>query len=61
MPADRRDHSDRAGPNVPISVARLTAAATPRKPIDATLTARMPSQSQSAANLVRSMRNGDRY
>ena len=46
-------------------VARLTAAARPRKPIDATLlqslTAPMPSQSRSAADLVRSMRNGDRY
>ena len=46
-------------------VARLTAVAKPRKPIDAallqSLTAAMPPQSQSAADLVRSMRNGDRY
>lgn len=46
-------------------VARLTAVARPRKPIDAallqTLTAAMPPQSQSAADLVRSMRDGDRY
>ncbi len=46
-------------------VARLTAVAKPRKPINAallqTLTAAMPPQSQSAANLVRSMRDDDRY
>ena len=46
-------------------VARLTAVATPRKRIDATLlqalTATMPSQARSAADLVRSMRDGDRY
>lgn len=46
-------------------VARLTAVARPRKPIDAALlqllTAAMPPQSQSAADLVRSMRDGDRY
>lgn len=46
-------------------VARLTAATRPRKPIDAallqSLTATMPPQSQSAADLVRSMREGDRY
>jgi prevent-host-death family protein len=45
-------------------VARLTAVARPRKPIDAellqSLTASMP-QTQSAADLVRSMRDGDRY
>jgi len=45
-------------------VARLTAVARPRKPIDAallqSLTAAMP-QSQSAADLIRSMRDGDRY
>lgn len=45
-------------------VARLTAVARPRKPIDVallqTLTAAMP-QAQSAADLVRSMRDGDRY
>jgi prevent-host-death family protein len=46
-------------------VARLTAVATPRKPIDAALlgalTATMPPQKQTAADLVRSMRDGDRY
>jgi prevent-host-death family protein len=46
-------------------VARLTAVAKPRKRIDATLlqslTATMPPQSQSAADLMRSMRDGDRY
>jgi len=46
-------------------VARLTAVAGPRKPIDATvlrsLTSTMSPQSQGAADLVRSMRDGDRY
>lgn len=46
-------------------VARLTAVERPRKPIDAALlqllTAAMPPQSQSAADLVRSMRDGDRH
>lgn len=46
-------------------VARLTAVARPRKPIDAellrSLTTAMPPQSQSAGDLVRSMRDGDRY
>ncbi|WNJ88735.1 type II toxin-antitoxin system prevent-host-death family antitoxin [Bosea sp. 685] len=46
-------------------VARLTAVARPRKPIDAALlaalTVTMPAQSESAADLVRSMRDGDRY
>lgn len=46
-------------------VARLTAVARPRKPIDAALlgalTAAMPAQTPSAADLVRSMRDGDRY
>lgn len=46
-------------------VARLTAPVGPRKPIDAarlrSLTATMPPQPQSAADLVRSMRDGDRY
>ncbi|WP_319937633.1 hypothetical protein [Sphingomonas qomolangmaensis] len=46
-------------------VARLTAVARPRKAIDAallqTLTAAMPPQSPGAADLVRSMRDGDRY
>lgn len=45
-------------------VARLTAIAQPRRPIDATLlqalTVTMPRQSQSAAKLVRSMRDDDR-
>ncbi len=46
-------------------VARLTAVASPRKPIDvaqlqALTSARAP-QSQSAADLVRSMRDEDRY
>ena len=46
-------------------VARLTAVATPRKRIDAALlqalVAAVPPQDQSAADLVRSMREGDRY
>lgn len=46
-------------------VARLTALAKPRKAIDAALlhalTATMPPHSQDAADLVRSMRDGDRY
>ncbi len=46
-------------------VARLTAVAHPRKPIDAallqSLTTAMSPQPQSAADLVRSMRDGDRY
>lgn len=46
-------------------VARLTAASKPRKPVDASLlqalTAAMPPPSESAADLVRSMRDGDRY
>jgi prevent-host-death family protein len=46
-------------------VARLTAVAGPRKRIDAallrSLTAAMPFQSGNAADLVRSMRDGDRY
>ncbi|MGL4286871.1 MAG: type II toxin-antitoxin system Phd/YefM family antitoxin [Phreatobacter sp.] len=46
-------------------VARLTAVARPRKPVDAALlealTATMPPQTLSAADLVRSMRDGDRY
>jgi len=45
-------------------VARLTAVARPRKPIDAallhSLTATMPPQAECAADLVRSMRDGDR-
>ena len=46
-------------------VARLTAVARPRKRIDAallqSLTATMPPQAQGAADLVRSMRDDDRY
>lgn len=46
-------------------VARLVASATPRKKIDLAmlhaLTAEMPKQSKTAADLVRSMRDGDRY
>ena len=46
-------------------VARLTAVTRPRKRIDATLlqalTATMPPQTQGAADLVRSMRDDDRY
>lgn len=46
-------------------VARLTAVAKPRKPIDLALvrafTERLPLQNQSAADLVRSMRDDDRY
>ena len=46
-------------------VARLTAVAKPRKRVDETLlralTATMPPEAGSAADLVRSMRDGDRY
>jgi prevent-host-death family protein len=46
-------------------VARLSAVAKPRKPIDAallhSLTSAMPPQAQNASDLVRSMRDGDRY
>ncbi|MDF2599359.1 type II toxin-antitoxin system Phd/YefM family antitoxin [Methylobacterium brachiatum] len=46
-------------------VARLTAVTKPRKPIDLALlqalTAAMPPQSESAVDLVRSMRDSDRY
>ncbi len=46
-------------------VARLTAVARPRKRIDLAmlqaLTAAMPPQDERAADLVRSMRDGDRY
>ena len=46
-------------------VARLTAVARPRKRIDTallqSLTATMPPQAAGAADLVRSMRDGDRY
>jgi prevent-host-death family protein len=47
------------------AVARLTAATRPRKRIDVgllqSLTATMPLQTKGAADLVRSMRDGDRY
>lgn len=46
-------------------VARLTSVARPRKRIDAAmlqaLTTTMPPSAQDAADLVRSMRDGDRY
>jgi len=46
-------------------VAQLTAVGAQRKLIDTamlrSLTATMPPQSQSAADLIRSMRDGDRY
>jgi len=46
-------------------VARLSAATRPRKPVDAaslrSLTAAMPAQTQGAAELVRTMRDDDRY
>lgn len=46
-------------------VARLTAVAEPRKRIDVdllqSLTAAMPAQAVSAGDLIRSMRDGDRY
>jgi prevent-host-death family protein len=46
-------------------VARLTAVSKPRRQIDLAmlqaLTAAMPPSTQSAADLVRSMRDGDRY
>lgn len=46
-------------------VARLTAVNRPRKKIDITqlqaLSATMPRQTEEAATLVRSMRDGDRY
>jgi prevent-host-death family protein len=46
-------------------VARLTAVARPRQRVDAALlqalTATMPPQAEGAADLIRSMRDGDRY
>lgn len=46
-------------------VARLSAVNGPRKPVDAAmlaaLTGAMPPQAESAADLVRDMRDGDRY
>jgi prevent-host-death family protein len=47
------------------TVARLTAVAGPRKPVDLALlqsvTATMPETTESAVDLVRSMRDSDRY
>ncbi len=47
------------------AVARLTAVSKPRKPVDAAklraLTTTMPAQIQTAADLVRSLRDDDRY
>ncbi len=47
------------------AVARLTAVSKPRKPVDAAklraLTSALPAQTQSAADLVRSLRDDDRY
>jgi prevent-host-death family protein len=47
------------------AVARITAAAKPRKPIDEallrSLTSTLSHQPESAEDLVRSMRDGDRY
>ena len=47
------------------AVARLTAVAKPRKRIDVSLlwalTATMPTQTEGGADLMRSMRDGDRY
>lgn len=47
------------------TVAQLTAVTMPRKPIDLALlqavTVPMPLQTEGAAHLVRSMRDGDRY
>lgn len=46
-------------------VARLTSVTPPRKPVDVAalraLTATMPVQTQEAADLIRSMRDSDRY
>jgi prevent-host-death family protein len=46
-------------------IARLTAVARPRKRVDAmllqALTATMPPQAEGAADLIRSMRDDDRY
>ncbi len=59
-----------AGDTIEISrrgkpVARLIGSSRPRKRVDVTtlrtLTATMPPQTQDAADLIRSMRDGDRY
>ncbi len=66
QPTDRVE----AGASIDITrrgkaVARLTAVIKPRERIDAallsSLTASMPAQVQGAADLVRSIRDGDRY
>ncbi len=74
--ADAKAHLSRlveqveAGDSIDITrrgkpVARLTAVNKPRKPIDASLlravTDAIPPQRETAADLVRSMRDGDRY
>jgi prevent-host-death family protein len=74
--ADAKAHLSRlveqveAGDSIDITrrgkpVARLTAVNKPRKPIDALLlravTDATPPQRETAADLVRSMRDGDRY
>jgi antitoxin (DNA-binding transcriptional repressor) of toxin-antitoxin stability system len=59
-----------AGETIQISrrgkpVVELSAVGRPRKPVDVAMlravTAKLPRSSQSAADLVRSMRDGDRY
>jgi len=59
-----------AGETIQISrrgkaVAELSAVGRPRKPVDVAMlravTAKLPRSSQSAEDLVRSMRDGDRY
>lgn len=74
--ADAKAHLSRlveqveAGDSIDITrrgkpVARLTAVIKPRKPIDASMlhavTESIPPQRETAADLVRSMRDGDRY
>ena len=74
--ADAKAHLSRlveqveAGDSIDIArrgkpVARLTAVIKPRKPIDASMlhavTEAIPPQRETAADLVRSMRDGDRY
>ena len=63
-------HRVEAGDSIDITrrgrpVARLVAVARPRKPIDLAmleaLTNAMPPQDERASDLVRSMRDGDRY
>jgi len=68
-PSERIGRPVEAGDSIDITrrakpVAQVTAVARPRKPIDVVLlrsrTAAMPPQSRSAADFVRSMRDGDR-